>query len=541
MMRGIREGLKILENLLSGRGKRGRPYIVLELPTGYGKSTSGPLVYDLLSDYYVPEGRIVHVLPLRAIVEDLANDFYKKLGDKVAYQAGLYLLTPGGEPVPKSPLFDADYNITTFDSFIHNLHKIPVTEIYDFYKHYYISFERVYTSTVIMDEAHMLMGEDSIKTTTAFLASLRLLQKMGNPIIIMTATLTESLRNAIRQVLGEVKFVRLSPEDREEGNTIFVHDKDFEDRIGNTKYTVKLISMNDMLGKVLELVEGGRRVLVVINHIDKIGEIYVKLKEHGLRVGIIHSEMTRRDRERVRSDLKEKRLDVLVGTSAIEAGVNVSFDALVTVPDNPAGLVQRVGRICRYGDCSGELYLVCSGSGIGELRVNRELCKYLGKHGNDIKWRLPYPSENSYVKILEEFSGQEVPTNEEVEEVLKYLSRPYISQGLIQHLFGKVGFNLAREALIEVYTRGKEEFTRANPMDVILDSFSTDLGRLAKWEGCGEGIGYLGDEGPVMTNYPVDRFFADDLVKVLSAYEEFVRRYRASPVLIIRPDCYFGG
>ena len=523
LRRGVVEALRLVE--------KGQYRLVLEFPTGYGKSTGGGSIYRIVNGLGLPEGRVVHVLPLRAIVEDLAVRMYGELGEIVTYQAGSYIQRPDGTPLEKSPLFDGEYNITTLDSFAHNLFKAPVTEVFRERKHYYIPFERVYTSTAILDEAHIMAGSGDPKVRAAFLESLRYLADINSPIIIMTATLTESLRESIRQVLPGVRFLRLGGRDEEVGDTIYVHDSDFESSMKAIRYRTSRIRMNEVVDKTVELAGSEKRVLIVINDIPIIVGIYRQLVSTGVRVGLVHGRLTRRDRLEVMERLGKRELEVLVGTSAIEAGVNASFDALITVPDDPAGLVQRVGRVCRYGDnCAGELYLVCD-----DDKAIRELCNYALSH--DIQWRLPYDVGGavSYTKLLEAFDAGSGGLDN---SPLAYLRRPYVRQDVLRAFLEWEGYSLVREPLVEVYVKGLEEFRRVKANDIILDSYTLSVKETRSVINCVEGIGYIGEnDNPVVSDFDPRRFAGDPL----GAYNAFAGKYRATPVLIIRPGCYEGG
>ena len=521
MRRGVEEALRLVEE--------GNYRLVLEFPTGYGKSMGGASIYRLVNELGLPEGRVVHVLPLRAVVEDLAVRMRRELGGVVAYQAGTHIQLPDGSPLPKSPLFDGGYNITTLDSFAHNLFKVPITEVFRERKHYYIPFERIYTSTVILDEAHLMAGSGDPGVRAAFLESLRCLSGANSPIIIMTATLTENLRSSIRRVLPGVRFLRLGDRDGVVGDTIYIRDAGFEEEMRSTRYIVGRINMNEVVGKALELVKKkGRKVLIIINNISKIVEIYRQLVSAGVRAGLIHGRLTRRDRARVMERLGE--LEVLIGTSAIEAGVDASFDALITVPDDPAGLVQRVGRVCRRGgDCTGELYLVCDGDG-----AVKKLCGYA--LSRNIQWRLPYDVGGvSYTKILEESDASPGGLGA---TPLAYLCRPYVRQDVLRAFLEWKGYSLVRGPLVDVYVRGLGEFKNAREVDVILDSYTLSVSEVWGIINCVEGVGYIDKNGnPALSDFDPRRF----VDKPVSAYASFARRYEAAPVLITRPGCYEGG
>ncbi|MGC8607620.1 MAG: CRISPR-associated helicase Cas3' [Vulcanisaeta sp.] len=537
----IRPGINKALELIEG----GHDHIILELPTGYGKSTGGLEIYRKLSELGIPEDRVIHVLPLRAVVEDLARRFYGILNDKVAYQAGIHNITiDKGKIIRKSPFFDADYNITTFDSFIHNTFKIPITEVFRELRHYYIPFARIYTSSVIFDEAHILIDPREKKMLTGFLASLELLRNAEDPVIIMSATLTQNVRSAISNVLPDAVFIRLGSKDENNNNNIIIRDVDFEEKIGNTRYSINFMNAKpiDVINKVIKLVNNDEKsVLIVINNIGFVTKLYEELKNRGIPVGLVHGELTRRDRSSVINNLDNDKYKVLVGTSAIEAGIDKSFNVLITTPDDAASLVQRVGRICRHGECNGELYFICEDDGNDNIKYSKKLCDYLMKKGSKINWRLPYSKDGniSYVEMLEEFKPyKEIEVSHDYLLSFKALERPYIPHDLINYLFNKqFNFNLARKELIEVYVRGREEFASASPDDVVLDSYTTDLDNAPI--DCIESLGYVDEEPVLISDSSLVQYFRDP-DRIANAYGKFVENYEATPIMIIKPNCYRG-
>jgi len=535
MVRKAREAIERLLGLLeSGRGR-----VILDLPTGYGKTTAGMLVYKLLnSGTLYPEDRVIHVLPLRAIVEDLAKRLAEKLGtDKVAYQAGIII-----QGVNKEPFFDADYTVTTLDSFAHNMFKAPVTELYTPRRHYYIPLTRVFTAGIIFDEAHLFISNDK-KMGTAFLTSVKILARMGNPLVIMSATLTSMLKGELRSRLGDDGVIlRLGArgEERETGREVVVWDEDFTSAVGsNIKYNVGVVRMRDVVGKVVEYLGSGRRVLVIIDNRGEAVRVYNELRNRGFRAGLVHSWLTRRERLGITNNLKN--YEALVGTSAIEAGVDVSFDVLVTTPTSALGLVQRVGRVCRDVEepCVGDIVLISDFGG------NREgLVDYIVK--KRVCWRLPFDGDDcvGYGKLLEAFS-ESLDSDEEYEGELEDLfNLMYIPQGMLGAFLELRGFSLVREPLVEVYTRGVGEFRSAGYGGVILDSFSIEYSGLAKLVGCIEGLGVFEDGAVVINDNELLRGFVGGRY---NAFVRFVRKYiinskkhAAGPFVILRPNCLGG-
>ena len=539
MARETREAIERLLGLLEG----GRRQVIVELPTGYGKTTAGTEVYKLLNKSIVhPEDRVIHVLPLRAIVEDLAGKLSKALGkDKVAYQAGVVV-----QGVNKEPFFDADYTVTTLDSFVHNLFKAPVTELYMPRRHYYIPLTRVFTAGIIYDEAHLFTSGDE-KMSTAFLTSVKLLTKMNNPLIIMSATLTGTMEEELRKRLGDGVILRLGArgEEKDAGREVVVWDEDFtSDVCGNIKYNVGTVRMREVVGKTVEYLGGGRRVLVIIDNRVEATRVYNELRNRGFRVGLVHSLLTRRERLGVINNLEN--YEALVGTSAIEAGVDVSFDVLVTTPKSALSLIQRVGRVCRRVDkpCVGDVLLVSDFEGNREGLVDYVLEKR-------VCWRLPFDNDDcvGYGKLLEDFDEPPSPNAEfegELEDLFNYT---YIPQGVLDGFLMRVGYSLVREPLVEVYVKGVGGFRNTDYENAFLDSFSIELSGLGRVAECIEGLGVVGEDGAEVIN-------DDDLLRGFAegrynAFVRFVRkhvinnkqdhvnnnRHVVGPFVILKPNC----
>jgi len=525
--------------------KRGR--IIVELPTGYGKTTAGAEVYKLLSTGSVyPEDRVIHVLPLRAIVEDLAIRLSKTLGaDKVAYQAGIVI-----QGVNKEPFFDADYTVTTLDSFAHNMFKFPITELYKTRKHYYIPLTRVFTSGVVFDESHLFIGggkkekagtgflTTSKKMGTAFLTGVKILARMGNPVIIMSATLTSSMERELRERLGDgAVVVKLGSEDKNTEEEVVVRDDEFTSAVGCIEYNLDVIGMGDVVNKAVEYLRSGRRVLVIIDNREEAIRVYNELRARGFETGLIHSWLTRRERWNIISNLRG--YEVLVGTSAIEAGVDVSFDVLITTPTSALSLVQRVGRVCRWvgKPCMGDVLL------IGDFEGNREgLVDYVRK--KQVCWRLPFNHGDcvGYNELLETFDEPLVIDETYENELENLFNYVYIPEDILDRFFMEKRYSLVREPLVEVYARGVETFKNTSYEDALLDSFTIEYARdtLSKIAKCVEGLGVVGKDGAVViSNGELLRGFARGDYWVFTRFvkNHVINKRAVGPFVILRPSC----
>lgn len=425
--------------------ERGEASLVLELPTGYGKTTAGPLLYRA----YRKAGlcwKAIHILPLRAIVENALKNYVENpdySGIEFAYQDGDVLLARSG--YRKDPFFVSEYVLTTVDSFIHNLFKAPVTELHKLVGgkpvHYHIPFAYIYPSCVFIDEAHVAAQDERGKAVAALKAAVEILREADVPVVVMSAT----MGGWKRKIFRGFRFITLGRDDAEES----VRDEEFECEMRNVKYTARGIKEEDALNVARQKISEGRRVLVVVNSVEK-----AAAWGRELGAAVIHSMLTRGDRKAAMHALEKGSL---VGTSAIEAGVNASFDVLISSADAPESVAQRVGRVCRYGPpcgsgevCEGELYFFGEGAE-----------RYLAVK----EWRLPY-AEGSYARLL----SDSVEEDRGLRALLLRIARQiYIYAKTLQVLFERVGYSFVRGALIETCIDAK-----AGPDDC----FTASLDRL---------------------------------------------------------------
>lgn len=330
--------------------------LFLEAPTGYGKSTLSLALYTAIClGRHDIASRVIHVLPMRSIGTDLK----KRMED---YVATLCEWLPVGTKdiglqqmhSPGSPMFGKRFVITTLDTFISSFYKIPAAEINKVYKygtaHFEVPRAFIYTSIVVFDELHLYISsktftEGPSKSFTATLACIKSLLTAGVPVIISTATLPAPLKNIMNEQLELWGLSNIKEE-------ITPSQKDRE-------FVPRRIHVGTILNGFDELVQRQTEignVLVVVNTVKKAVEIFKTLKNMNGKadVFLLHSRLVegeRRNRlEMVSTYVKKKdKPVVLVATQVVEAGVDLSFDTLITETAPPDSLLQRAGRVARYG------------------------------------------------------------------------------------------------------------------------------------------------------------------------------------------------
>jgi len=186
----------------------------------------------------------------------------------------------------------------------------------------------------IFDEIHCY---DS-RTVALIIKSIEELNKIGAKFLFMSATLPKFLRKLISDKIGDLSFIELNSADEKENeiltqarHRIFVEDSDITNSIDKIKSYLLL----------------NKKVLVVCNEVKIAQKMYNALKLHARKPRLIHGRFITKDRERIEKEVTDA--DILVGTQAIEVSLNFDFDVIFTEPAPIDALLQRLGRVNRFG------------------------------------------------------------------------------------------------------------------------------------------------------------------------------------------------
>ncbi|MEN3047869.1 MAG: DEAD/DEAH box helicase [Candidatus Caldarchaeales archaeon] len=160
---------KALSALDEGAREGSKTLVFLEAPTGYGKSTLSLAVYVAIKLGRPDLGqRVIHVLPMRSIGTHMVKkmrEYVKRLSETglplSENEIGLQQMSS-----PGSPMLCKKFVITTLDTFVSSLYKIPPVELKKLltrgYAHYEVPRGCIYSATVIFDEFHLFVGSKSI-------------------------------------------------------------------------------------------------------------------------------------------------------------------------------------------------------------------------------------------------------------------------------------------------------------------------------------------------------------------------------------------
>lgn len=362
-----------IERITESGGK-----VVIEVPTAGGKTETA--VIPFLSGVHHnrwPVARLIYVLPTRSLVEKQAERL-RKLVSKLLQLKGkseeeaeklareVVIVEYGLE---KTHAFLGWIVVTTWDAFLYGLaaHR-TVGNRFTF------PAGAISHSLVILDEVQMYQDESMYMPRLLSLV-VEILENANVPLVVMSATIPSKLREMIARDTEVI--------------TVKEIDKNKPSR-GNVKVRVVEGDTAEVLNDIKNVLEQGKKVLVVRNTVGKAVETYQLLKNelHDILTApsdviLIHSRFTVGDRRE-----KERALDgarLIVATQVVEAGLDMPNVELVVTDIAPLdALIQRIGRCARRPGEEGEgIVLIPVEDGIESEKVVKGLSELEEKVGRD--------------------------------------------------------------------------------------------------------------------------------------------------------------
>lgn len=322
--------------------------LILEAPTGSGKTEAA---LRWIARNREGGGRVFYVLPTRASIHamtDTLSDYLEPEAVGLVHaRARSYLFTKHFEEIGEyEGAYSKAKEETELNRLVHKPLKVltPYQIVKWFFglKRFEIGFSELLGGLFVFDEIHAYDPH----VTALILETLRVLKGMGGRFLIMSATIPDFLLNRIRTALGEeIGRITLDPKDKRERqlllkprHRIYLHDRALEDLIPQIEATAQ-----------------SHRVLVVANRVEQAQEIYRRLRGDG--VYLLHSRFAHEDRDRKEREiigiLRGKRaepLKILIATQVVEVSLDVSFQAMFAEIAPVDDLLQRMGRVNRYGE-----------------------------------------------------------------------------------------------------------------------------------------------------------------------------------------------
>jgi CRISPR-associated endonuclease/helicase Cas3 len=349
----IEEALRRLDN--------GVNPLIVKLPTGYGKTSITLCAGLACKESGVNWLRVIHVLPMRSIANDVEHRLSEHIQKLNFAGIKVYKQCMGS---PMSPFYcSKGIIVTTLDTFMMNLFKVPAPEFRKVielgYSHYDIPRANIYSSAVVLDEFHLLSNigsqDDELKSLASSLVAIRALCEAGVPLVISTATLPEVLIKAIKDVL---KKIGIKVDDQNVLKWSDLKDDVFEKSMRLKRISLRIIDENEVVN--LLKMNSKKRILIVMNKVERAVKMFREIRQvigSSLQTILLHG--------RLREDIKGERIknidyaQLVIATQVVEAGVDKSFDVLITDPCPLDRFIQRAGRVARSAESKeGDIYVI---------------------------------------------------------------------------------------------------------------------------------------------------------------------------------------
>jgi len=331
--------------------------------TGYGKSEAGAIFLEKKGFF---------TLPVRTAINALYKRFSDYFGEEntglLHSSAAAYLLEEARREGSELETNRGDGLVKTLFEARHFSQPLIVCtpdQILPFTFHY-PGFEKVLSifsyARIVVDEIQAYEPH-----TLAFIVSaLKEIAAFGGKFLITTATLPAFLREELEEVIG-AESVFLTDKVR--------HHLRFEDG-----------SLLNALGRIKELSKTSK-ILVITNTVERAKEVFKLLKEENVNAYLLHSRFIRRDRQQKEREIEEFFQDndkkgVWITTQLAEASLNVDADYLFTELSTSDSLMQRLGRVNRFGlkpTDEPNAFIFTDASGVGTV-YPKELLELSLKH-----------------------------------------------------------------------------------------------------------------------------------------------------------------
>ncbi|MGC8987925.1 CRISPR-associated helicase Cas3' [Infirmifilum sp.] len=513
---GVGAVLEELNRVAAGLAKGERVLLHVSLPTGYGKSTASIILASVLgAGSEIPSGlaerleqladyavRVVHVVPTRALVEDLV----RRARERRLKARGQCMMF---DPSLKDPFFLSSLVFTTFDSYALNFFKVPVSELELMRAgwtrgHYDLPRYSILSALNVFDEYHMLAPGDTGAETPDYgsrsLATLEVVIKhlleCRVPTILMTATPNRQVLDKLRESLGSLRLAEVALAFSRgscggQGCVKAVYDEEFTQKLTQARYSTEVTEgrLPDMVSKRAGSMR--RPLLIACNTVSEAVEVYKRVREKG-EVVLLHSLFTvghrKQKLEKLRKLLKGgKREEVIVvSTQVIEVGVDLDFASLLTDAAPLSSLVQRVGRVNReLREGESEVVVVFDPEkqrhglyvGVYSWELTRRTVECLSEihgKGKEVGWRMSVlegsvevdGKEILTVSALSQhvYSSMKLYEDTRVRQKLGQLLHHLISSQVAMGVLDELGSFVRDDMLVPVYVPD-EEFKEKGALD----------------------------------------------------------------------------
>lgn len=183
------------------------------------------------------------------------------------------------------------------------------------------------------------------------------LKSLGAKVLFASATMPRFLQQLITEHLNE-KLTIIEPDPSTPLDSEIITKK---------RHTLEIISCN-VLEYMDEFIESfpDKKLLIICNHVPTAQSVY-KLILEGIEEGkydidlpvLLHSRFSQQDRSDLEKTIITEQPKILIATQVIEVSLNLDYNVCITEPAPIDALIQRFGRVNRYGYRNPETVIVC--------------------------------------------------------------------------------------------------------------------------------------------------------------------------------------
>ena len=296
--------------------------------TGMGK-TEGALLWS-------KNDKTFFTLPLRISI----NAIYDRIKDTIGYKHVGLLHSTALDYLDEKNEENEFNKIQQARNLYEKITTCTIDQIFPFvFK--YRGYEKIYAtlsySKVVIDEIQAYSPE----IVAVLLKGLQMINNLDGKFMVMTATLPRIYREKLQEM--GLKF-------------------EYNEFIKDTKrHKFEIIdkSINEDIKEIKEKSKN-KKVLIIVNTINKAIELYKALKNDGVeKVNLLHSRFEQEDRSEKERNIKdfskqENESGIWITTQIVEASLDIDFDILYTEMSTLDSLFQRFGRCYRSREYKGK-------------------------------------------------------------------------------------------------------------------------------------------------------------------------------------------
>ncbi len=351
------------EHILYGNAEKPRPFqskagnicgdAILRAPTGSGK-TKASLEWAAFNQN--KNGRLFYVLPYTASINAMFETLKERYGDQyvgLLHHKNINYLyrmqeDMGFQQDPKllSQLAREIY----YPIKVCTPHQILRSALHGRgWEHSLIEY---HNACFIFDEIHAY----DPKITGLLFAMIRWLKPLGAKFLFSSATMPAFLQHIINSNLPEIPAL-IEPDPKDEKDKVILDLQRHVLRIWDDNI---VDHMDDFLQKF-----HGKKMLIICNHVSTSQKIYQilldKIDEGHYDIGtptLLHSRFAHKDRAEIENRIIKEQPDIVVATQVIEVSLNLDYEVCLTEIAPIDALIQRFGRVNRYGHRSPEEVIV---------------------------------------------------------------------------------------------------------------------------------------------------------------------------------------